>query len=156
MVCSTCLLRRCCSFTNQIPRSNRSKLTGQMELCGIVGIGAGSLTDNDVIQVDILLDGTSAAHTDDVFHIKEVEQLVGINADCRHTHTGSHDRNLHALIVTGVTIDTADVVHQNRVLQEVLCNKLGTQRITRHQNSLTEADLVLNIDMGCNREISHR
>ena len=156
MVCSACLLRRSCSFTNQIPGSNGSKLTGKMELCGIVGIGAGSLADDNVIQVDVLLDGTGTAYSDDVFHIKEVEQFVGINADCRHTHTGSHNRNLHALIVTGVTIDTPDVVHQNRVLQEVLCNKLGTQRITGHQNSLTEANLVLNVDMGCNREISHR
>ena len=126
-----------------------------MVLSGPVGIGAGTLADDDVIQIDVILNGTGGTHADDLLYAEEVEQLVGVDADGGHSHAGSHDGNLDALVVAGVTVDTTNIVYQNGIFKESLCNKFGAQGIAGHQNGLAEADLILNIDMGSNREVGH-
>ena len=134
---------------------NGCEIGGQMELGSPVGIGASTLADDQVIQVDVILDGAGGANTDDVLHTEEVEQLVAIDADGGHTHAGSHDGHLHALIVAGVTLHATNIVHQHGVLQEIFSDEFSTQRIAGHQHGLTKADFIQNIDMGSHCKIGH-
>ena len=155
MVGCAMLLAGLDGLADHVEVADGSEGTGQVELLLPVGVGGGSLADDDVIEVHMILDGTGGAHTDDVLDTKEVEQLMGIDADGGHAHAGGHDGDLHTLIVAGVALNTTDVVHQNGVLQEILCNKLGTQRIAGHQNSLAEADLIEDVDMRGRGEVRH-
>ena len=126
-----------------------------MELAGPVGIRAGTLADDDVIEVDMILNGTGRANADNVLHAEEVEQFMGVDTDGRHAHAGSHDGDLHALVVTCVAVDATDIIHQNRIFQEILSDKFGPQGIAGHQNSLAEADFVLNVDVGSDCKVGH-
>ena len=132
---------------------NGRKGAGQMELLCPVGIGAGALSQHQIIHMDVLLNGACGADTDDVLHTEEVKQLVGIDADGGHTHAGGHDGDFDTLVVAGVAVDTTDIVYKNRVFKEVFCNKPGAQGIAGHQNGLAEADFILNIDMGRSRKV---
>ena len=86
----------------------------------------------------MILNGTGGAYTDNILHTVAVIQLVRINTDGRHTHTGGHYRDFNALVSAGVTVDTADIVHKDGIFQEILCDKLGAKGITGHQNGLAE------------------
>ena len=60
-------------------------------------------------------------------------ELVRIDGDARLTHARGHDGN--ALSVFGkasITIDAADGIDQDGVMQEGFRNPLGAQRIARH------------------------
>ena len=142
-------------FAEQFPRSNGCKCTGHVELILPCRIGACALGDHDVIQVNMILDRAGRAHTDDVFHTEEIKQLMGIDADGRHTHAGSHNGHLNTLVIAGVAVDTTNVVHQHGIFQKVFSNKLRTQGITGHQHSFAKADLILHIDMRGRRKVSH-
>ena len=124
-------------------------------MLGPVGVRAGALADDDVIEVDVLLDGAGGANPDDVLHAEHGEQLVGVDADGGHAHAGGHDGDLHALIKACVAVDAPDIIHQDGIFQEVFGDKLGAQRIAGHQNGLAEADLILDIDMGSGGEVGH-
>ena len=109
-----------------------------MELRGKIAVGAGTLAQHNVVNIDVILDGTGGTHADDVFHTVAVVQLMGVDADGGHTPAGSHDGNLHALLGTGVTVDATDIDHQNGVFQEVLGDELAAQGIAGHQHGLAE------------------
>ena len=109
-----------------------------MELGGKIRVGAGALAQHDVINIDMLLNGTGRTHTDDIFHTVAVKELMGLDANGRHSHAGSHHRDLNALVSSGVTVDTADVIHKDGIFQKIFRNKFGAQRITGHQNGLAE------------------
>ena len=126
------------SLAEQLIGSDGRKSTGQMELVGKVAVGAGALSQHNIIQIDVVLDGAGRAYTDDVLHAIAIVQLVGVDADGRHAHTGGHNADLHALVSTGVAVDATDIVHQNGVFQEVFSNEFAAQRIAGHQHSLTE------------------
>ncbi|CAN4015767.1 Large polyvalent protein associated domain-containing protein, partial [Dysosmobacter welbionis] len=113
----------------------------QAELVGVVGVRAGALAEHHVPHLQLGGDGTGAAHPDDVVHIIEVEQLMGVNADGGHPHAGGHDGHRRALIGAGVALDAPDVVHQLRVLQKGLRDEFGPQRIAGHQNGLGKGPL---------------
>ena len=117
---------------------NGGKGAGNVELLGKIGIGTGTLGDHQVIQVDMVLDSTGRTHPDDILHSVAIVKLMGVDADGGHSHTGGHDGDLDPLVSAGVTLDAPDIVHKHRVFQKVLRNKFGAQRISRHQNSLTE------------------
>ena len=143
-------------FGKQFVGCDGGKGAGQVKLLGIVRVGAGTLGQDDVIEVDVILDGAGGADADDVLHTEEIEQLVGVDADGGHTHTGCHHGHLDALIVAGVAVDTTDVVHQHGVFQEVFGDELAAQGIAGHQHGFAEADIVLHIDVGGYCEVGHR
>ena len=103
----------------------------------------------------MVLNGAGGADTDDVLHAEEVEQLVGVDADGGHAHAGGHDGDLDALIVAGVALNAADIVHKNGVFQEIFSDELGPQGVAGHQHGLAEADLIEHIDMGSNSKVGH-
>ena len=121
-----------------------------MVLLGPVGIGAGSLGDDQVIQVDVLLDGPGGAHPDNVLHAVAIVKLVGINADGGHTHARGHDGDLHTLVGAGIALDAPDIVYKNGVFQEVFGNEPGPQRVAGHQYRLGD-DALLRCDAGRGR-----
>ena len=65
--------------------------TRNLKLLSIVRIRAGTHADDDILQVDLWLDGTGRTDTDDVIDVIGMEQLVGIDTDGRHTHAAAHD-----------------------------------------------------------------
>ena len=121
---------------DQLIRADGGKCAGNMELMGKVGVGAGTLGNDDVIQVDVLLNRACRANPQNVLHAVAVKKLVGVDAHRGHTHTGGHHRHLYTVISAGIALNTADVVDQNRVFQEVFSNEFGPQRVTGHQYGL--------------------
>lgn len=114
-------------LAEQLPAGNGGKGTGQMVLAGPIGIGAGPLPQHQIIQLDILLDGTGGADPDDVLHAVAIEQLMGVNTDGRHTHAGGHDGHPDALIGAGIALDAPNIVHQHRIFQKVFRNEFAAQ-----------------------------
>ena len=125
-------------FAEQFPAGDGGEGAGQMELGGVVGIGAGTLGNDQVIEVNILLNGTGRAYPDDVLHAVAVEQLVGVDADGGHTHAGGHDGDLHAFVGAGVALNAPAVVDQHRIFQESFRDELGAQRIAGHEHGFAE------------------
>ena len=135
----------------QLPGGDGGEGAGQMELLGPVGVGAGPLGNHQVIEIDVVLKGSGGAHPDDVVHIVAGEQLVGVDADGGHAHAGGHDGDLHPLVGAGIALDAPDVVHQHRVLQEVLRNELRAQGVAGHKHGLAEVSgFGGNMGSGCN------
>ena len=125
---------------------NRGKRACQMVLRRPVGVGAGALTDDDVAQLDRVLQRAGGADTHDVLHAEHGVKLPGIDADRRHAHAGCHDGDFRAAVGSGVALNAADIVDQNRVLQEVFRDELCAQRVAGHQHRLTEiAGLCVNV-----------
>ena len=105
-----------------------------MKLGRPVGIGAGALSQDQIVKPDMLLQRTGGAHPQDVLHTEHIVKLMGIDADGGHPHAGGHD----APVGPGIALNAPDVVHQNGVLQEGLGNELRTQGIPGHQNGFAE------------------
>jgi hypothetical protein len=63
-------------FGKQFPGSNRCKGTWQMELCCPVGIGAGSLCDDQIVELDVFLNRAGRTDTDDILYPEEIEQKL--------------------------------------------------------------------------------
>ena len=98
-------------FGQKLKACDGGKGAGQVELGGKVGIGAGALRDDQIIEVDIVLNGPGGAHPDNILHTVAVIQLVGVDADGGHTHTGGHDGDLDALVGAGIALNAPDVVN---------------------------------------------
>ena len=60
----------------------------------------------------------------------------GVDADRRNTHSVTHNRYLLALVSAGVTIHSAYLVNQFRILEIAFCHKLCTKRVARHNYAL--------------------
>ena len=118
--------------------ANGGEGPGQMELGGPVGVGAGALAENQVIQPHILLQGACGADTENVFHAKDVVELVGVYADGGHSHAGSHNGDLDAPIGAGIALDAPDVIYQDGIFQEGFRNELGPQGIPGHEDGLAK------------------
>ena len=110
----------------------------QMELRRPVGIGAGALGNDQIVQVDVLLNGTGGADPDDIFHPVAVEQLMGVNSDGRHAHAGGHHGHPDPLVQARVALNAPDIVYKDRIFQKVFRNKFRPQRITGHQYGFSE------------------
>ena len=153
MVRKAQLLRRFdAGFEHVIVRNGRER-AGQMVLARPVGIGAGPLSNDDITQVDILLHGAGRADAHNIFHAKHSIQFPRIDTDGRHAHAGGHDGDLHTVVRSGIAMDTADVIDEDCVFQEVFRNEFRPQRVAGHENGLAEV-AGLGIDMR-SRVISH-
>ena len=111
--------------------ADRCKRTGQTELLRPTAVGTGTLSQHDIPNQNVGMDGTGRADTHNVLHIKYVIQFMGVNA-------GRHNGNSGTFIKSGVSLNAADVVHQFGIFQKVFCNEFGAQRITGHQYRLSE------------------
>ena len=132
-----------CLF-QQIPGGDGGEGAGQMELGGEIGVGAGTLTDDQVIQLHFFLDGAGGANPDDVLHAVAVVQLVGVDADGGHAHAGGHDGDLHALVGASIALDTPDVIDEHGIFQKIFRNEFGAQGI-KGMERLVEKQAFLNI-----------
>ena len=113
-------------------------MDAQLILVGKAGVGAGALTGHHTAQLQVRPHGPGGAHADDVLHAVLGVQLVGVNADGGHSHTGSHHGHRHTLIGASVALDAPDVVHQHGVFQEGFGNELRAQGIAGHQDGFGE------------------
>ena len=117
---------------------DRGEGTRNLELLSIVRIRAGTHADDDILQIYLRLDGTGGTDTDDVIDVIGMEQLVRIDTDGRHTHAAAHDRNLLAVIGSGVTQHVTNGVEADRILEVGFCDILRAERIARHQNGFRD------------------
>ena len=103
-----------------------------MELICKIGVCAGSLCNDDVIQIDVILNRAGRTDTDDILYTISVKQLVRVDANGRHTHSGGHHRYTNPFVVAGISLNTPDVIHQYSVIQKVFSYEFGAQGITWH------------------------
>ena len=83
-----------------------------------------------------------------------MEQLVGIDAHRGHSHAASLHRDRLALILSGIAEHTADLIVADRIAQIGLCQQLGAQRVTGHQDCLGNLSVLCVIVRGWN--IGHK
>lgn len=103
---------------------------------GIVGVRAGTLGHHHIPQLQLGGDGTGTAHPDDVVHIVEMVELVGVDADGGHAHAGGHHGHRCSAVSAGVAVDAPDMIDQPGVFQKCFGDEFGPQRVAGHQNSL--------------------
>ena len=109
-----------------------------MELVREVRVGAGTHAEDHLTDVNGRIQSSRGADTDDVLYPEEVVELIGIDADGRHTHTARHNRYSGAFKCAGIAVDATYVVHENRIVKKRLCNEFRAERVTRHQNGAGE------------------
>ena len=105
---------------------------------GIVGLADRTVGQHDVEQLGLVGVAARRADADDVVHIVELEQLVGVDADGGHSHAAAHHADGAALIGTGKTQHPADAGHLADILQKGVCNEFCAQGVTGHQDSFCE------------------
>ena len=100
--------------------------------------------------------GVAAGRTDadDVVHIVELEQLIGIDADGRHAHAAAHHADGAAFIGTGKAQHAAHAGHLTDILQEGVGNEFCAQRIAWHEDGLGEIALFGGVVRGRHKIIS--
>ena len=126
------------SNLHHIVACNGSKRALKVVLYCIVGVGACSHAEDDVANLNLLAHSTCRTDTHNVLNTEVVKELVGVDTDRGHTHTGSHYRNSLALPKTCVAVNTAHVVNKLCILKEGLCNKLCSEGVTGHKHGLCE------------------
>ena len=100
-----------------------SGTVGAINEGGRLGIPAIALSQNDVPDMNVRMDGPGRADAHDILHAESIVKLVGVDSDGGHAHTGGHDRHPDAMIQAGVALDAADIVHQFGTFQKVLRNE---------------------------------
>ena len=78
------------------------------------------------------------ADADDAFNAERAEQFVRIDPDGRHAHAARHDGDTFSLIVSGISLNAAHIIHQFRTVKEGVGDHFGAERIPRHQNGFGE------------------
>ena len=103
---------------------------------GIVAFTHSTGGQHHVKQLGLVGIAAGRADADDVLYIVELEQLIGINADGRHTHAAAHHADGTALVSAGKAKHAAHAGHLTDILEEGIRNEFCTQGIARHQNGL--------------------
>ena len=106
-------------------------------LCQRIGrLAPGAVGQHQIEQMQILYIGPCASDADDVLHTIEFKQLIGIDADARHSHAAAHHGDALSLVCSGVAEHVAHAVELDDILQIRLCDVLCPQRIAGHQYRL--------------------
>ena len=108
---------------------------------GIVAFTHSTGGQHHVKQLGLVGIAAGRADADDVVHIVELEQLIGIDADGRHAHAAAHYADGAALIGAGKAQHAAHTGHLTHILQEGVGNELGPQGVTGHEDRLGEIAL---------------
>ena len=101
-------------------------------------VGGGRQSNQDVSYLDAFVESARRTDADDVFHIEFREQLPGVDAHGRHAHAAALDADRDALIGSRKTVHVADFRIANRAVQKVFSDKLGSQRVSRHEDCLCD------------------
>jgi hypothetical protein len=82
----------------------------------------------------------SAARSDahNIFDAVKMKKLIGIYTDGWHAHPRTHDRYRPSVICARISQHAAHGVDLTDILQESIGDKLGPQRIARHQHRFGE------------------
>ena len=99
-----------------------------------VRVRAGSLSDDDIVEVDSRLQRATCTHTDELCAAKDVDEFPRIQRDRRDTHTRAHNRYRSALEGTGEAQHVTHRVKLLRILKVGLGNELGAKRISGQQD----------------------
>ena len=83
-----------------------------------------------------------SADAENPVHVVFVKQLVGIDADGRHPHAAALDGDRNAVISAGIAEHSTDGVVTHGIIQKILCDKLCTQGIARHEDSFCDVAFV--------------
>ena len=101
---------------------------------GVVGLAHGTGGQHGIKQLGFLGIAACGADADDVVHIVELEQLIGIDADGGHSHAAAHHADGVALIGARKAQHPTDPGHLPDIFQERVGNELGAQGIAGHQD----------------------
>ena len=126
-----------CRFQKLIACS-RCKRSRQMILGSEIGVGASAESRNHVLQTELVGKRARRTDTDDIFHVKKVKKLIAVDRHGGHTHAARHDGNLRSLVSARVSLDSADVIDENGILQIGFCNKFRAERISGHEDRFGE------------------
>ena len=92
----------------------------------VIAIGATTLCNHQVAEINVHLTCTARTYADDSVYIVEVKQLIRVDADGRNAHSVTHNSHFLTFVRAGESQHATYVVHLNRVLQKTLCHQFGT------------------------------
>ena len=130
-----CLLN---SNLHHLVACDGSKCTLKIVLNCKVRVCACAHAEDDVTNLNVLAHSACRADTHDILNAEELEELVGIDADRGHTHTGCHYRNGNTLPEAGVALNTTNVVNELCIGEEGLCDELCSEGVAGHKHGLGE------------------
>ncbi|MNJ49247.1 hypothetical protein D3C77_444660 [compost metagenome] len=95
------------------------------------GIGSRSLSNNDVANFDVVLNGPACPDPHQMFGPVVVNQFMDVDGCGRHPHAGALNRHAFAFIGSCEAQHTANLIVADGTLQKRLGNIFGAQRIAR-------------------------
>ena len=130
------------------------KGAGKPVLCGVVGIGARCLSEDDVTQPDVVGNGAGSSDAQDALHLILVVELVGVDAHGGHAHAAALHRDADTVVCAGVAVHATDFVVADGVLQKVFCDEFGTEGVAGHENRFGDVARCGGVVWGCHRKDS--
>ena len=115
---------------------------------GIIALAHGTGGQHHIEQLGFVGVAAGRADADDVVHIVELVQLVGVDADGGHSHAAAHHTDGAALIGAGKAQHSTDTGDLADILEEGIRDELCPQRIAGHQDGLCEI-AFFSADVGC-------
>ena len=113
----------------------RRKSSRKAVLMSIGGICTGANSQNHISYIHMILKGSCGPNANDLIYIIKMKQLIAVNTHGRHSHSGSHNRNLLSMISSCIAQHVSHCIKADRSFQISFCNIFCPQRISRHQNS---------------------
>ena len=109
------------------------------EIFNIIGGGAGTLGENHIQKLQIVLQAACRTDTDNIIYIIFFVELPAVDADGRDAHAGGHDGDGDVLPGASDAHDAAYIVDQGAMFQKCFSNKLRTAGIAGHENGFRDA-----------------
>ena len=126
--------------------------TGDLVLIQERRVRARGLCDDDVVEVDVRLQGTARSHAHEARAAELVDQLVGVQRDRGDAHARPHDGYRCASVGAGVAQHVAHGVELLRVLQVGLGDELRAQRVSGQEDR--RRDGGGGVDVRCRAHVS--
>ena len=103
--------------------------------------------------MDIRVHGAAGADAEELLAAEFMDELMHVDRDGRDAHARALDRYGNALVGAREAEDVADRGVLLRIVEEVLGDELGAQRVARQQDALSDLAL-LGSDMWCAHGVS--
>ena len=136
------LLRVGNCLREQVVVSNRAVVDGTVEdIADDGGVRAGRLGNQHIAQMDIRVHGAAGADAEELLAAEFMDELMHVDRDGRDAHARALDRYGNALVGAREAEDIADGGVLLRIVEEVLGDELGAQRVARQQDALSDLAL---------------
>ena len=133
---------------------DRGVCAGEVILCRIVGVRAGSLSQYHITEVNVVGNAAGSADAENPVYVILVEQLIGIDADGGHAHAAALYGNRYAVIGAGVAVHAADGIVAYRIFQKMFCDEFRPQRVAGHEYGFGNVAFGGCVMRGCHKNQS--